>query len=158
MVGIRRLSQRSALVAAMLALCLAGSAQAGIKNRIEFGSILIEVVAGNPAALVGLAASANQGLEKTISYTVPRLTPTDTSIVVPLFLLNADVDDSNNRVVVRALDTLLFLTNTNPSGGASVTVHVTFRNASGAALNNPVVQTIAATQTAVVSAITTLSP
>ncbi len=63
-------------------------------------------MAGNPAALVGLAASANQGLEKTISYTVPRLTPSDTSIVVPLFLLNADVDDSNNRVVVRALDTL----------------------------------------------------
>jgi hypothetical protein len=149
---------RHVVVASILALCLASSADAGIKNRIEFGIILIEIVQGSPAALVGLAASANQGLEKTISYPFPRLTPADTTVTVPLFLLNADVDDSNNRAVLRALDTLVFLTNTSPLGGGNLVVHVTFRNASGVALNSPVVQIIEPTHTAVVSAITTLNP
>ena len=157
---IRRsaLRHRFALVAMVLVVAVVGSVEAGIKNRIEIGSILIEITQGNPAALVGLAASANQGLEKTISYPLPRLTPADTSVTVPLFLLAADVDDNNNKAVARGIDTLLFLTNTNAPGGQSVVVHITFRTGSGAALNNPLVQTIAPTQTAVVSAISTLNP
>ena len=144
--------------AALVAFVIGGTAEAGLRNRFEIGSILIEITQGNPAALVGLAASANQGLEKTITYPLPRLAVTETSVTVPLFLLNADVDDNSNHVVARGIDTLLFLTNANPGGGATLTVHITFRNGEGAALNNPLVRTIAPGQTAVVSAITTLNP
>ena len=105
---------------ALLALALAPAAQAGTKNRFEIGSILIEVTQGNPAALAGLATSANQGLEKTISYTIPKLSAADTRVSVPLFLLNADIDDNNNRAVSRGIDTLLFLTNNNLPGGETV--------------------------------------
>ena len=151
-------SHLGVLLAGLLVLTAAAPVDAGIRNRLEFGSTLIEITQGNPAALVGLAVSANQGLEKTIAYPIPKLTAADTSVVVPLFLLNADVDDDSRRVVVRALDTLLFLTNTSPAGGPVLVVQVTFRASSGAALNNPAVYTIAPTQTVVVSAITTLSP
>ncbi len=156
---LTRTSRRHGLaVLALVTLALAPAAQAGIKNRIEIGSILIEIVQGNPAALAGMAASANQGLEKTISYTIPKLSAGDTRVSVPLFLLSADVDDNSNRAVSRGIDTLLFLTNGNPAGGEPVVVHVTFRSGAGAALNDPVVQGIAPGQTAVISAISTLNP
>jgi len=145
-------------MAGLLALAVAGPVDAGIKNRLEIGSVLIEITQGNPAALVGLAASANQGLEKTISYAFPRLTPADTTVTVPLFLLAADVDDNSNHTVARGIDTLLFLTNSNPLGGPVLVLQVTFRAGNGTALNNPAVYTIAPAQTAVVSAISTLNP
>src|SRR5262245_11431898 len=154
--GIRRWCQRIVALAALFALAI--PAEAGIKNRLEIGSVLVEVTQGSPATLVGLATTANQGLEKTITYQIPKLGPADISVVIPLFLLNADIDDSNNRAVARGIDTLLFLTNTNPLGGAVVVVQITFRAGSGAALNNPAVFTIAPGQTAVVSAISTLNP
>lgn len=147
-----------ALLALLLAVVPTTAVHAGIKNRLEIGSILIEITQGNPAALAGLAASANQGLEKTISYSIPKLSAADTRVAVPLFLLSADIDDNSNRAVARGIDTLLFLTNNNPAGGESVVVHVTFRSGSGAALNDPVVQGIAPGQTAVISAISTLNP
>lgn|SRR5262245_41289621 len=156
--GMQHWRQRSVLVAALLALAVAMPAEAGIKNRLEIGSVLVEVVQGNPAALVGLATTANQGLEKTITYQLPPLAPTNTVIVIPLFLLNADIDDNSNRAVARGIDTLLFLTNSNPPGGAIVVVQITFRAGSGLALNNPAVYSILPGQTAVVSAISTLNP
>jgi hypothetical protein len=164
--GIKHWCQRSVLAAVLLALAVAVPADAGIKNRLEIGSVLIEITQGSPAALVGLATTANQGLEKTITYQLPRLAVGETSVVVPLFLLNADIDDSNNHAVARGIDTLLFLTNTgplggpivNPLGGGIVVVHVTFRAGSGLALNNPAVFSIAPGQTAVVSAISILNP
>jgi hypothetical protein len=146
------------LVSGLLALALASPGEAGLRNRFEIGSILIEVTQGNPAAIVGLAASANQGLEKTISYSLPRLSAADTTVTVPLFLLNADIDDNGNHAVARGIDTLLFLTNSNPPAGASVAVQITFRSGSGAALNSPVAQSIAPGQTVVISAISTLNP
>lgn len=158
MIGVRAWSRGVVLVVALLAFAIPGHAEAGIKNRLEIGSILIEVTQGSPAALVGLAASANQGLEKTISYPLPRLSAADTLVTVPLFLLSAEIDDNSNRAVARGIDTLVFLTNTNPSGGETVVVQVTFRSGSGVALNNPAVYTIAPGQTAVISGISTLNP
>lgn len=158
MIRIRPSRRHGLVVVVLLALVLAPAAQAGIKNRLEIGSILIEITQGNPAALAGLATSANQGLEKTISYSIPKLSAADTRVAVPLFLLSADIDDNNNRAVVRGIDTLLFLTNSNLPGGESVVVHVTFRSGSGVVLNDPVVQGIAPGQTAVISAISTLNP
>ena len=156
--GIQRWCPHRLAITALLALAVAMPAEAGIKNRLEIGSILLEVTQGSPASLVGLATTANQGLEKAITYQLPTLVPADTSVVIPLFLLNADVDDNNNHAVARGIDTLLFLTNRNPLGGAVVVVQITFRAGSGAALNNPAVFTIAPGQTAVVSAISTLNP
>jgi hypothetical protein len=156
--GVRPWRQRNVLVAALLVLAVVMPAEAGIKNRLEIGSILIEITQGSPAVLVGLATTANQGLEKTITYQLPKLAPADTSVVIPLFLLNADIDDSNNHAVARGIDTLLFLTNTNPLGGAVVVVQITFRSGNGLALNNPAVYTIGPGQTAIVSAISTLDP
>ena len=158
MIRVRARIYVCALVTGLFALAVVSPGEAGLRNRFEIGSILIEITQGNPAALVGLAASANQGLEKTISYSLPKLSAADTSVTVPLFLLNADIDDNGNHAVARGIDTLLFLTNSNPPAGASVTVQVTFRSGSGAALNSPVVQSIAPGQTAVISAISTLNP
>ena len=78
--GLQHWRLRLILVAVLLALSAVVPAEAGVKNRIEIGSILIEITQGSPAALAGLATTANQGLEKTITYQLPKLTPQDTSV------------------------------------------------------------------------------
>ena len=154
----KRLPGIAVVVVVVAALAVSGPAQAGQRDRIEVGSILVEITQGSPAALVGMAVSANQGLEKTISYPIPRLGVGDTSIVIPLLLLNLRIDEDNGHVLFRSLDTLLFLTNSNPANGPTLSVQVTFRRSDGTSLNAPVAQSILAGQTAVLSAATTLNP
>ena len=146
------------VVVIVAALAVSGPAQAGQRDRIEIGSILVEITQGSPAALVGMAVSANQGLEKTISYPIPRLGAGDTRVVIPLLLLNLRIDEDSGHSLFRSIDTLLFLTNSNAANGPTLNVQVTFRRGDGTSLNVPVAQSILAGETAVLSAATTLNP
>ncbi len=157
----------TAFVVALLIAVVAWTPAEARRNRQRFesGSILVEITAGSPQALVGLAVTLNGGIEKTISYPLPKLTSADMKVTVPLFVMIVDIDDDGLEPTIKDLDTLLILTNTNASGGSDVTVKVTFRQADGtpavaatAAAGNPATFTIAPTHTIDVSAIVQLNP
>ena len=164
------ISVRTRLVVASLATLLAlgslSGASAGLADRLEVGSILIEITEGNPPALVGLAVTMNPGLEKTISYPLPRLSPPETRVTVPLFVMQLVGDDNDNgkpdkdkAPKFRAIDTLLVLSNGNGPGEANLTLRITFRRADGSTAEgsgNPVSVVIAPGTTALVSAAATL--
>ena len=155
---------RGAGLAMFLALVSQSGASAGQADRLEVGSILIEITGGDPAALAGLAVTMNPGLEKTISYSIPRVFLPERQVTVPLFvvqLVGSDNDNSDKgkSPKVRAIDTLLFLSNGNSPGGEVLNLRITFRRADGSlaeGAGNPVSVVIGPGATAIVSAAATL--
>jgi hypothetical protein len=147
-----------ASLATLLALVPLSGVTAQQADRLEVGSVLVEITGGNPAALAGLAVTMNPGLEKTISYPLPKLAPTETAVTVPLFVMQL-VGSNDARPRVRALDTLLVMSNGNAPGGAVLALRVTFRRADGSLAEgsgNPANVVIAPGATVLVSAAATL--
>jgi hypothetical protein len=154
---------RPLLVLAGLAMLLAvvplSGASARQADRLEVGSILIEIMGGNPPALVGLAVTMNPGLEKTISYPIPKLAAPETQVTVPLFIMQLTGSDDDKHPKIRAIDTLLVASNGNGPGGAALTLRITFRRADGSPAEgsgNPTIVVIAPGATALISAAATL--
>jgi hypothetical protein len=118
-------------LATFLALVPLSGASAQQADRLEVGSILIEITGGNPPALVGLAVTMNPGLEKTISYPLPKLSPSETQVTVPLFVMQLVGSSDARPPRIRALATLLAVSNGNVPGGAVLTLRITFRRGDG---------------------------
>ncbi|MBI4609663.1 MAG: hypothetical protein HY726_11725 [Candidatus Rokubacteria bacterium] len=159
----RQMYLRAGMVALVVGLVVGSIAEArSLRQHAEIGSILIEVTAGDPSGLVGLALLTNPGLEKTATYPLPKLAASDTRVTVPLFVMQAEVEEDDDdrdrgkrgsrRVVRKDLDTLLILTNGTTGTGENMTLRVTFRRADGTVVGTPVTATLAPGQTALISA------